>query len=271
MKIELTLNGQLRSFDCREDETLMALLRRSGMWSVKHGCESGECGACSVLVEGRLAATCVLLAAQMEGHRVDTVERSTAAPGRRCIDSAGLCRDEAIQCGFCTPAMVLAAQELLGKTLTPSEAEIRSALGGVLCRCTGYVKPVEAVQRAAALLRGEAVPPLDTADSLPLAGFFDALRPPQEPELPDGDVLTKPQVAFSPFRQSTPSPRPTWSATPRSNSTRSSWSKASQPLPTTSTCPACCMLPCSPAHMPTPASSASRRPAPGHCPGCMQC
>ena len=81
MKTQLTLNGQLRSFDCREDETLMALLRRSGMWSVKHGCESGECGACSVLVDGRLAPTCVLLAAQMEGHRVDTVEALDRGPG----------------------------------------------------------------------------------------------------------------------------------------------------------------------------------------------
>jgi putative selenate reductase molybdopterin-binding subunit len=200
MKIQLTLNDQLRSFDCREDETLMALLRRSGMWSVKHGCESGECGACSVLVEGRLAPTCVLLAAQMEGHRVDTVEALDRGPGAPLhpIQQA-FAETGAIQCGFCTPAMVLAAQELLGKTLTPSEAEIRSALGGVLCRCTGYVKPVEAVQRAAALLRGEAVPPLDAADSLPLAGFFDALRPPQEPDLPSGDVLTKPQVAFFTF------------------------------------------------------------------------
>ena len=138
MKIQLTLNGQLRSFDCREDETLMALLRRSGMWSVKHGCESGECGACSVLVEGRLAPTCVLLAAQMEGHRVDTVEALDRGPGAPLhpIQQA-FAETGAIQCGFCTPAMVLAAQELLDKTLTPSEAEIRSALGGVLCRCTG--------------------------------------------------------------------------------------------------------------------------------------
>jgi len=202
MNIQFQLNGVARTFASEPGETLMALLRRSGMWSVKHGCESGECGACSVLVDGKLTPTCVLLAAQIDGRSVETVEALDRGPGvpLHPIQQA-FAETGAIQCGYCTPAMVLAAQELLGKTLTPTEAEIRDALGGVLCRCTGYVKPVQAVQRAAALLRGETVPPIDAAGGIPLEGFFDAMRRAPEPDLPGAgsDVVTKPQVAFFTF------------------------------------------------------------------------
>jgi len=202
MNIQFKLNGVARTFACEPGETLMALLRRSGMWSVKHGCETGECGACSVLIDGKLTPTCVLLAAQVDGRSVETVEALDRGPGAPLhpIQQA-FAETGAIQCGYCTPAMVLAAQELLGKTLTPTDAEIRDALGGVLCRCTGYVKPVEAVQRAAAMLRGEAVQPIEAAGGIPLEGFFDAIRRSDAPEMPGpgGDVLTKPQVAFFTF------------------------------------------------------------------------
>jgi putative selenate reductase molybdopterin-binding subunit len=202
MNIQFKLNGVQRTFASGPGETLMALLRRHGMWSVKHGCETGECGACSVLIDGKLTPTCVLLAAQVDGRSVETVEALDRGPGAPLHPIQQAFADTgAIQCGYCTPAMVLAAQELLGKTLTPTDAEIRDALGGVLCRCTGYVKPVEAVQRAAAMLRGEAVPPIDTAGGIPLEGFFDAVRRPDEPEMPGpgGDVITKPEVAFFTF------------------------------------------------------------------------
>ncbi|MFO7635092.1 MAG: molybdopterin cofactor-binding domain-containing protein [Caldilinea sp.] len=202
MNIQFKLNGVARTFVCEPGETLMDLLRRNGMWSVKHGCETGECGACSVLIDGNLTPTCVLLAAQVDGRAVETVEALDRGPGAPLhpIQQA-FAETGAIQCGYCTPAMVLAAQELLDKTLTPTEAEIRDALGGVLCRCTGYVKPVEAVQRAAAMLRGEAVPPIDAPGGIPLEGFFDAIRRSDEPEMPGpgSDVLTKPQVAFFTF------------------------------------------------------------------------
>ncbi|MCS6825450.1 MAG: (2Fe-2S)-binding protein, partial [Caldilinea sp.] len=202
MNIHLTLNGVQRTVVCEPGETLLSVLRRNGVWSVKHGCETGECGACSVLLDGKLTPTCVVLAAQADGHTVETVEALDRGPGAPLhpIQQA-FAETGAIQCGYCTPAMVLAAQELLSRTLTPGEAEIRDALGGVLCRCTGYVKPVEAVQRAAAILRGEAVPPIDAAGGVPLEGFFDAVRRPMEPDLPGpGDnVLTKPKVALFTF------------------------------------------------------------------------
>lgn len=202
MNIHLTLNGVARTLACEPGETLLSVLRRNGVWSVKHGCETGECGACSVLLDGKLTPTCVMLAAQADGHALETVEALDRGPGAALhpIQQA-FAETGAIQCGYCTPAMVLAARELLSKTLTPTEAEIRDALGGVLCRCTGYVKPVEAVQRAAAILRGEAVPPIDAAGGVPLEGFFDAVRRNPEPDLPGpGDnVLTKPKVALFTF------------------------------------------------------------------------
>lgn len=202
MNIHFTLNGTLRTLTCTPGETLFSVLRRSGIWSVKHGCETGECGACSVLLDGKLTPTCVMLAAQADGHTIETVEALDRGPGAPLhpIQQA-FAETGAIQCGYCTPAMVLAAKELLARTLTPSEADIRDALGGVLCRCTGYVKPVEAVQRAAAVLRGEAVPPVDAVEGIPLTGFFDSVRPSTEPDLPGpgGNVLTQPKVALFTF------------------------------------------------------------------------
>lgn len=210
MKIQLTLNDQLRSFDCREDETLMALLRRSGMWSVKHGCESGECGACSVLVEGRLAPTCVLLAAQMEGHRVDTVEALDRGPGAPLhpIQQA-FAETGAIQCGFCTPAMVLAAQELLGKTLTPSEAEIRSALGGCSVAVPGMSNrsKLSSAQLPCCAARRCRRSTLRTACRS--QGSSTPFALPRSQTCPAGMCSPNRRSLFSPFRQSTPSPRPT--------------------------------------------------------------
>jgi putative selenate reductase molybdopterin-binding subunit len=203
MNIQLTLNGQPRAFDAEPGETLMALLRRNGCWSVKHGCETGECGACSVLVDGKLTPTCVLLAAQAAGHEITTTEALDAGPGAPLhpIQQA-FAENGAIQCGYCTPGMVLATKQLLDANPNPSPAQVREVLGGVLCRCTGYVKPVEAVLRAAAMLRGEAVPPIDAAGGIPLEEFLGPMRRSAEPELPPetgGGVVTKPQVTFFTF------------------------------------------------------------------------
>lgn len=162
MRVNLILNGQPKELICEADERLMTALRRSGMWSVKHGCETGECGACSVLIDGKLMPTCIMLAAQAEGKHIVTVESLDEGPAKplhpiqQCFAETG-----AIQCGYCTPAMVLATKQLLDKTANPSEVECRAALSGILCRCTGYVKPVEAMLRAAAKARGEAVAPID--------------------------------------------------------------------------------------------------------------
>jgi putative selenate reductase molybdopterin-binding subunit len=161
MKIQFTLNGQKIEVDIAPEEKLMDALRRMQLWSVKHGCETGDCGSCSVLLDGRLTPTCVMYAAQADGREIETVEgmspRHELHPIQRAFVDTG-----AIQCGYCTPAMVLATQDLLRRIPDPTEAECREALSGVLCRCTGYVKPVQAMLRAAAMLRGDPVPPIES-------------------------------------------------------------------------------------------------------------
>src|ERR1700694_1198510 len=159
MHIQFMLNGRPKNVECAAGDSLMALLRGGRCGSGKHGCETGECGSCSVLVDGRLVATCPRLAAQTAGHSVTTVEALTTGQEVHPIQQAFI-ETGAIQCGYCTPAMVLATKALLATEPRPSERQVRAALSGVLCRCTGYVKPVEAVLRAAAVLRGESVPPI---------------------------------------------------------------------------------------------------------------
>ncbi|HET7088336.1 MAG TPA: molybdopterin cofactor-binding domain-containing protein [Anaerolineae bacterium] len=200
MFIDLILNGKSTQLDCAPGETLLAALRRANVWSVKHGCETGECGACSVLLDGKIVPTCVLLAAQAEGGNVVTVESLASGhtervhPIQQAFIDAG-----AVQCGYCTPAMILATKALLEKEKNPTEAQAREALSAALCRCTGYKKPVEAVLRAAALLRGEAVPPVK-GGGIPFESVFGFPRelPPETPETPaeHGGTITKPLVAF---------------------------------------------------------------------------
>ncbi|MBI3241824.1 MAG: molybdopterin-dependent oxidoreductase [Chloroflexi bacterium] len=200
MNIQFTLNGQSKTFSCAPGETLMSLLRRSGMWSVKHGCETGECGACSVLIDGKLTPTCVMLAAQADGHSIVANESLNIGPSLHPIHQA-FAETGAIQCGYCTPAMALAAKQLLEKEPRPTEAQVRDALSGVLCRCTGYVKPVEAILRVAAVLRGEAVPPIDGGHAIPIESLFGAsMRPFEEPPSPatGGGVQTQSRLITFP-------------------------------------------------------------------------
>lgn len=159
MELELNINGVIKSLDVAPNESLLAVLRREGYYSVKHGCETGECGACAVLVDGVPRPSCVCLAAQVGGCTLTTVEALGNARKLHPLQEAFI-DTGAIQCGFCTPGMLLAAYALLKSHPAPGEEEVRDALSGNLCRCTGYVKPVQAVLRAAALLRGEALPPI---------------------------------------------------------------------------------------------------------------
>jgi putative selenate reductase molybdopterin-binding subunit len=152
MQIQFTLNGQIKQLDCAPNETLLSALRRAGMWSVKHGCEDGACGACTILLDGKPVASCVLLAAQVAGHFVVTLEALATTNELHPIQQAFI-ETGAIQCGYCTPAMILAAKNLLDANPAPTEADARDALSGVLCRCTGYAKPVEAILRAAEKIR----------------------------------------------------------------------------------------------------------------------
>ena len=154
MRLDLVLNGARRSVEIDPGESLMDLLRRLGCKSVRNGCDDGYCGTCAVLLDGRAVNACLVFAARAQERRVDTVEglaaRGVLHPLQRALLDLG-----GIQCGFCTPGMVIAALDLLGRNSRPTEAEVRQALAGNYCRCTGYVKPVEAILAAAAEMREE--------------------------------------------------------------------------------------------------------------------
>jgi carbon-monoxide dehydrogenase small subunit len=149
VKVTLTVNGVLREADVWEGESLLFALReRLGLPGSKNACEQGECGSCSVLLDGTLVCACLVLAAQADGHEVVTVEglaeNGTLHPVQQAFVEAG-----AVQCGFCTPGLVVAAASLLRENPQPTDDEIREALSGNLCRCTGYAKIFDAVRLAA--------------------------------------------------------------------------------------------------------------------------
>ena len=162
MKINLTVNDQPLELEVNPGDSLLQVLRQQGYVGVKHGCETGECGACTILLDAKPINACVHLAAQADGHKIETIEAAGEHPQQGWKVTAGFhpiqdafIESGAIQCGYCTPAMILAAKELLERVPNPTEKEIRDAFSGILCRCTGYIKPVQAVQRAAAVQRGE--------------------------------------------------------------------------------------------------------------------
>ena len=149
MKISLTVNRERLETDVWGGESLMYALReRLGLPGSKNACEQGECGSCSVLLDGTLVCSCLVLAAQADGHEVVTVE-GLAQDGRLHAVQEAFVAAGAVQCGFCTPGLVVATADLLGRNANPSEDEVREALSGNLCRCTGYQKIFDAVRLAA--------------------------------------------------------------------------------------------------------------------------
>ena len=149
MRIELRINGERHETDVWEGESLLYVLReRLGYPGSKNACEQGECGSCSVMLDGKLVCACLVLAAQAEGHDVVTVE-GLADDGRLHKVQEAFVAAGAVQCGFCTPGLVVAAADLLERNGDPSDDEIREALSGNLCRCTGYAKIFDAVRLAA--------------------------------------------------------------------------------------------------------------------------
>jgi carbon-monoxide dehydrogenase small subunit len=149
MRIELTINGERHQADCWEGESLLFALREKlGFPGSKNACEQGECGSCSVLLDGVLVCACLVLAAPADGHDVTTVEGLAGSgdlhPVQQAFVDAG-----AVQCGFCTPGLVVATADLLRRSPHPTDDEIREALSGNLCRCTGYAKIFDAVRAAA--------------------------------------------------------------------------------------------------------------------------
>ena len=146
MRVELTVNGERREADAWAGESLLYVLReRLGLPGSKNACEQGECGSCSVLLDGKLVCACLVLAAQADGHEVVTGE-GLGADGELHAVQAAFAETGAVQCGFCTPGFVVATADLLARNPTPTEDEIREALSGNLCRCTGYAKIFDVVR-----------------------------------------------------------------------------------------------------------------------------
>ena len=149
LHIETTVNGESAEFLCEPSESLLAALRdRLGLTGTKEGCTTGDCGACSVLLDGRLVASCLVLAAEAQGRAVTTIEGVAASDALHPVQQKFL-EHAALQCGVCTPGFIVAATALLDRNPAPSEQQVRYWLAGNLCRCTGYDKIVRAVLDAA--------------------------------------------------------------------------------------------------------------------------
>ncbi|MEX2647027.1 MAG: (2Fe-2S)-binding protein [Gaiellaceae bacterium] len=149
MRISLEINGERREADVWEGESLLYVLReRLGLRGSKNACEQGECGSCSVFLDGTLVCACLVLGVQADGHEVVTVEGLAEGDSLHPVQEAFV-ETGAVQCGFCTPGLVVAAVDLLQRRPQPSDDEIREALSGNLCRCTGYQKIFDAVRAAA--------------------------------------------------------------------------------------------------------------------------
>ena len=152
--VSTTINGDNIEFACEPDETLLDALRnRVGLTGAKEGCGTGDCGACSVTVDGRLVCSCLVLGVEAEGREIETVEGMADGMELHPLQRKFL-EHAALQCGVCTPGFLIAAKALLEHNANPTEEEIRFGLAGNLCRCTGYDKIVRAVQDAAKEMRG---------------------------------------------------------------------------------------------------------------------
>jgi len=155
VQLGFKVNGELKQWTVAPSDMLLDVLRREGYFGVKRGCESGECGACTVLVNRKPINSCLMFAGQAQGREILTIEgveqRGKLDPLQEAFLEHG-----AVQCGFCTPGMILSAKALLAERPDPSESEVREALAGNFCRCTGYLKPVEAVLAAARIYRTQA-------------------------------------------------------------------------------------------------------------------
>src|SRR5262249_32770043 len=162
--LKLTINGEKHEVAAYSTRTLLEVLREDlGLMGTKHGCEVGECGTCTVLVDGQPALSCLALPIELEGRDITTIEGMTPGPGLDRLQES-FADLGAAQCGYCTPGILLVAKALLEKNPRPARSEIEEALGGNLCRCTGYTKIVEAIEKVA-----EGAPSL--AQKVPEAGL----------------------------------------------------------------------------------------------------
>jgi carbon-monoxide dehydrogenase small subunit len=153
--VSTSVNGDLVEFLCEAEDTLLDCLRdRLGLTGAKEGCGTGDCGACSVTVDGRLVCSCLMLGAEARGHQIETIEGVADGDKLHPLQEKFL-EHAALQCGVCTPGLIIAAKALLARNPDPSETEVRYWLAGNLCRCTGYDKIIRAVMDAAVDMRGD--------------------------------------------------------------------------------------------------------------------
>jgi aerobic carbon-monoxide dehydrogenase small subunit len=154
MKVSLQVNHRSWHLDVEPRRTLLDCLRDvMGLRGTHAGCEHGVCGACTVLLDGVPCRSCLILAVQSDGYEIVTIEGIAPSPGQLSVLQDAFCETHGLQCGFCTPGMILAGHALLARTSAPTRSEIVEALSGNLCRCTGYVQIVEAIELAAERLR----------------------------------------------------------------------------------------------------------------------
>ncbi|HEY7037769.1 MAG TPA: (2Fe-2S)-binding protein [Methylomirabilota bacterium] len=163
--LTLRINGETRDVLAPAHKTLLEVLREEmNLTGTKHGCELGECGTCTVLVDGLPVLSCLALPVECQGHEIETVE-GMARGGQLHPLQQAFAELGAAQCGYCTPGILLTAEALLAENPTPTRDEVKVALAGNLCRCTGYTKILDAVELAALRLQGEAPPPASRADT----------------------------------------------------------------------------------------------------------
>jgi carbon-monoxide dehydrogenase small subunit len=159
MKVSLKVNGRQREVDVEPRKTLLDTLREDFLLVGSHaGCEHGVCGACTVLLDGEPSRACLMFAVQADGYDITTIEGLAPAPGELSVVQDAFCETHGLQCGYCTPGMILTAQALLNRNDTPSREDIVEAISGNICRCTGYGQIVEAVEFAADRLRKANMP-----------------------------------------------------------------------------------------------------------------
>lgn len=157
-RISFLLNGEVQELEVEDHWTLLHLLREElGLTGTKEGCGSGECGACTVVVDGKAVNSCLFFAVELDGKEVLTIEGLASPDGTLHPLQRAFVENGAIQCGFCTPGMIMSAKALLDENPSPTEDEIRHALAGNLCRCTGYIQIFRAIEAAAGRRRGSTV------------------------------------------------------------------------------------------------------------------
>jgi carbon-monoxide dehydrogenase small subunit len=186
MRVSLKVNGLICEADVEPRKTLLDTLREDFKLVGSHaGCEHGVCGACTVLIDGEPARACLMFAVQADGYDITTIEGLAPAPGELNVVQDAFCETHGLQCGYCTPGMILAAQALLNRNEQPSRADIVDAISGNICRCTGYGQIVEAVELAAERLR-KANMPRNARGAHPNASAID---PAAETDAPQQGVL----------------------------------------------------------------------------------